>query len=63
LQNIETIGIGFGELIKESLVALGIDRGKLPKKGLSRCWFYRTIEPECFDWPLPLPNRFDNSKQ
>ena len=59
LKNIETTGIRCGELIKESLIALGIDMGKLQKKGLSRCWFNRTIEPKCFEQPLPLPNRFD----
>lgn len=61
LKNIETIGIGFGELIKESLIALGIDMGKLQKKGLSCCRFNRTIDPECFEQPLPLPNRFDST--
>lgn len=62
LKNIETIGIRCGELIKESLIALGIDMGKLQKKRLSRCRFDRTIEPECFEQPLPLPNRFDPTR-
>lgn len=33
--------------------------GELQKKGLSGCGFNRSIEPECFEQPLPLSERFN----
>jgi hypothetical protein len=61
LKNVETIRIRLGELIQEPLIALGIDMGKLQKKGLSRCRLNRTLEPKCFEDPLPLANRLDTA--
>ena len=57
----ETIGIGFGELIKESLVALGIHMGKLQKKGFPCQWFNCTVKPKRFEQPVILPNGFDTT--
>jgi hypothetical protein len=58
LQNVESLWIGFRKLIEEPLIALGIHMRKLQAEGVSRCWFNRTIEPECFEQPLPLADRF-----
>ena len=61
LNNIEAIWISLRKLIQEALIALGIDMGKLQKKGFSRCRFDRSIEPEGFEQPLPLSDGFDST--
>jgi hypothetical protein len=49
LKNVESARIGFGEIIEEALIALGIDMGELQKEGFSCCRFNCTIEPEGFE--------------
>ena len=61
LKNVDTLWICRRKLLKEPLIALGIDMGKLPEKGLTSSRFNGTVKPESFEQPLPLPNRFDST--
>ena len=55
LEDVEGIGIRLKELVEKKLVAVAVDRRKLPKERLASRWFYRTVEPKGFALPLPLP--------
>ena len=61
LKDIESIGINFGELIKEQLIENRIDMRELQEERLSGCWLDGSIEPKGLKEPLPWSNWFDTT--